>query len=200
MDDFHQLVYVTELKTQSALAILAIKELTSSIETIRDKSVPESDRFSHNLSSFRHIHSFLTHASNVSKLFWPMVSVEPPKKPDKLIKWQFTTNRGQELRTLYDIQPGNALENRELRNHMEHFDERLDEFLAERDNIIGQVVTADMIIGPVNSEIGGLKPDFFIRQYDPYDGIFTFRGIQYKVPVIDSAVVKVYKKSVELLQ
>ena len=51
--------------------------------------------------------------------------------------------RGAHLRQLLDVEEDHPLVSRELRNHLEHFDERLDRIVVERSGrrILGSVIT-----------------------------------------------------------
>lgn len=53
-------------------------------------------------------------AANVSRIFWP------PRR----------SSRGQQLRTLVGLPASHGMADRRLRNHIEHMDERLDDWLA----------------------------------------------------------------------
>ena len=59
----------------------------------------------------------LGHTAAISKYFWPAR------------KGALYAQRGQQLRTVYGIDDTSPLQNREVRNAIEHFDERLDKFM-----------------------------------------------------------------------
>jgi hypothetical protein len=61
----------------------------------------------------------LTHVAALSRFFWPVR------------KSALTQARGKRLRERFGIKEDSPLQSRELRNALEHFDERLDEFLVE---------------------------------------------------------------------
>ncbi|UGY27443.1 hypothetical protein HU675_0012150 [Bradyrhizobium septentrionale] len=67
------------------------------------------------------VHEALTHAASLSRFFWPARSqgVAPA--------------RGERLRHCFGIDHSSPLYGRELRNALEHFDERLDEYLLWND-------------------------------------------------------------------
>lgn len=67
-----------------------------------------------NLRIFDHIRLSLQMAANVSRMFWP-----PKNKA-----------RGEQLRGLTGLTEDHKLSNRTLRNHIEHLDERLDDWTA----------------------------------------------------------------------
>ena len=67
------------------------------------------------------IHEALTHASALSRFFWPVRN-----KPIHLA-------RAAKLRRAFAIEDSSPLKDRALRDALEHFDERLDIFLLEHD-------------------------------------------------------------------
>ncbi|MGE0234649.1 hypothetical protein [Methylocystis sp.] len=62
----------------------------------------------------------LTHAAALARFFWPMKS-----------KNKVTAARGKRLREAFALDDKSALADRELRNALEHFDERLDDYLVQ---------------------------------------------------------------------
>ncbi|HUB92903.1 MAG TPA: hypothetical protein VMB52_00175 [Verrucomicrobiae bacterium] len=87
------------------------------------------------------------------------------------------------LRESLHIADNSPLSNTDLRNHMDHYDERLDRWYKESQN----KNYADFIIGPVNS-IAGLTPTDMFRHYDPSTGHIIFWGEHYSVPTLIKAV------------
>ncbi len=99
---------------------------------------------------FGAIQAVLAAAGNASKLLWPGT-------PTRVIP-----DRGQVLRERLGIPDDSPLRNRRIRNHLEHFDERLEAFFANGDRS-----WSDIIVG---SEPGS-RPDYprtdYFRRYDP---------------------------------
>ena len=75
------------------------------------------------------------------------------------------------LRVLLDIDENNALSDRSLRNHFEHYDERIEDWLSTTHSS----VYVDQIIG---SPPGFLRdfPQNAHRSYDPSTQMLKFRG------------------------
>jgi hypothetical protein len=130
----------------------------------------------HTAEIFRNVHSMLTHTSNISRLLWPGDKVKPSRK-----------QRAQELRALIAVPDENhILSDRSLRDHLEHFDERLDAWVAR----------------------SGANPDFWqdfigswevianykamdenvMRHFDPCTKTFRFQGYPWDVAEMIDAV------------
>ena len=120
-----------------------------------------------------YVHAFVTIAGNVSKLLWPPSSNRDPKP----------VIRGHMLREHLGIKDDSALRDRTLRDHLEHFDSRLETWAATstRHNF------ADRNIGVVNG-ISGIDPGDVIRSYEPLTNSVHFRGADFPLEPIRDAL------------
>lgn len=146
--DFKEFVFIGEIVLQIKIAQRAADRLT----TVGGPYDP--------IEVLSLIQLILMAAANVSKILWP------PYKKYKA--------RGEYLRKLLVVNEGNILSDRTLRNHFEHYDERIDEWFAN----CPSKVYMDLEIGPIKSPFGN-EPRLFInkhRWYDPSTKILLFRG------------------------
>lgn len=181
MDNFLKRVYVMEVKSQATFATHAIMDLNESLKNLGDV---HGNRRIHS-EVFRQTHSFLTHASNVSRLFWPprlnKKKDEPTEDYEK--RSAFTKARGKALRELFAINEQSPLKNRDLRDHLEHYDERLDHWSNTSQN---RNICSDTI-GPPNA-ISGIAPTDTMRWFDPTTNSFLFRGEKYELQALVTEV------------
>jgi len=91
-------IYLGEIQTQITFAKRAFEEYLRALAASDVSSV------------FYHAHHFLIHATNI----------------DKLINVDASSFRGQYLASLFSGNSIDVKQFRRLRNHLEHFDERLD--------------------------------------------------------------------------
>lgn len=82
----------------------------------------EANRQHLNESPLLYAHAFLTHAGNASKLLWP----SPPYKRDHPYDHPARSRRASRMRQNLKVFDDSALKQRDLRNHFEHLDERLE--------------------------------------------------------------------------
>lgn len=122
----------------------------------------------------RILHDALTHSAAVSRFFWPS------RKSDPL-----TAYRGEKLRTIYDVDETSALFNRDLRNELEHFDEKLDDWLKKMPvgPIIASPVFADHTI--VDDGFGHA-----FKIVDPENDIFVILGRKYEFGSISREIAR----------
>jgi len=95
----------------------------------------------------------------VSRYFWPVEKV--------------SKKRGEELRCQYNVRDNSPLKSRDLRNAIEHFDERLDQYFSG--SIVGTVIPH--YLGPEPPQLQ-VKPHFF-RAYFTDTGVFELLDHRY---------------------
>ncbi len=112
------------------------------------------------------LQNIVLNSAALSRYFWPV---------RKNHHW-----RGEQLREVFQIDENSALHSRDLRNAIEHFDEKLDTYLER--GIVGQILPE--YIGPF-SESSGI-PIHIFRGYYVDIGVFQLLDNQYEVqPIID---------------
>ena len=102
-----------------------------------------------------------------------------------------TSSGGEPLREILLIPSNHAVQSRPLRDHFDHFDERLDDW-AERSknrNIIHR------LLGP-RSAVGGdaIADEDIIHHYDPATKIYAFRGEKFDVQAIATGLNDLYAR------
>ena len=174
-------VYLSELESQSLMALNAISVLDkiAALHPQQFRDMTSEQRLEINKEYFRSVHSFLTHLSNISRLMWPPALspkqncfCDKPRAMGLACSTCVARMRSAEiLSALNIVDPEHVLKNRTLRDHLEHFDERLDHWMqtSERRNYVQDYIGA-------KGGIQGLEESDMMRQYDPASGNFTFRG------------------------
>ena len=114
--EFENLIYLQEVKTQCSSVLFALEQFNKRLQEftqpgkLEDRNTPSSE-------VFRALHSILTHAANVSRLLFPN------RKRD-----EYAQQRGKKLRDVLGVDDDSPIADRSLRNHLEHYDERLDQW------------------------------------------------------------------------
>ncbi len=158
MEPFFQTYYLGELECQCVHALRAAARLDACIrEECQDVS-----------ALFFELHALLSHVASASRILWP-----PQTRAN-----QRALDRGAHLRAVLTVPEDHPVRSRKLRNHLEHYDERLDAWIQESQH---HNIATD-IVGPVGS-FGGTKmsqSDVF-RQFDPATCSFIFRGEEFSI-------------------
>jgi len=148
-----EMVFISEIVLQSKIAKLSAKRLPTTYDNF--------DR----IEVWCSIQSILVAAANVSKILWP-----PNKK---------YAARGKKLRELLNISNDNILHNRDLRNHFEHYDERIEDWFKGKSS----AVYSDLEINPFKS-IWGNIPTNKHRSYNPLTKTLSFRNESFNLAAV----------------
>jgi hypothetical protein len=145
-----EIVFLSEIVRQAEIAKLSATRL-------------KSEHYETNsLEIWCSLQSILIASSNVSKILWPS------RKKSK--------ERGKKLRSMLAIENGNLLEKRGLRNHFEHYDERIDDWFKTNQS----TVYIDSKIEPFEPGISSFK-QFAHREYNPLTKVLIFRGEKFDI-------------------
>lgn len=148
-----EMVFISEIVLQSKIAELAAERL-SAIK-------PNSDQ----IEVWSSIQSILVAAGNVSKILWPSNKA--------------SAERGERLRELLQVDDNNILADRSLRNHFEHYDERIEDWFNKQ----ASAVYSDLAVDPFKT-IWGNIPTNHHRAYDPLTQTLTFRGVSFELAAV----------------
>lgn len=147
-----EMVFIGEIVLQSKIAELAAKRLSASKDS--------SDQ----IEVWSSIQTILVAAGNVSKILWPAKEY---------------AERGERLREVLKVYDNNILSDRSLRNHFEHYDERIEDWFKKQSS----AVYSDLAIDPFKS-IWGNVPSNHHRTYDPLTQTLTFRGESFDLAAV----------------
>jgi hypothetical protein len=147
--------------------------------------------------AFAAVQSVLAAAAMVSKLLWP----QPPTRqvdgseltPEQESERRVAIERGRFLRTELGIRSVPVLESRRVRNAIEHFDQRLDSFLASKEGMIVDLniaAKATFIVG------GNVR---YLRHLDPYAGTVSVLDDEVSIQELFSEFGKVAKSASDWL-
>lgn len=178
MDDFLLRIYLDQAKDECERAFSAISALNEEVSSNGHRD------------PFGPAQSLVHHAAAVSRIFWP------PGGRDKHAR-QRAQRRGELLRKAIDIKEGHPVQARNLRDHFEHFDERLDDW-AERSKNRNIVHT---LLGPRSSITGNAVSDEdIIHHYDPQTKIYAFRGEKFDIQQLADGLSDIYGRVGEKLR
>ncbi len=157
-------IFQREIERQYRFAIITFQDLQKKLQA-RD-----IDRIWYS------IQSFLVAAGNVSKLLWPPSAHIP--------------NRAKELKNSLGMDDSSPLAPRIFRNHLEHFDERLEDWVlsSKRKNFV------DSNVGPTGM-ISGIDPEDCLRNFDTTKNTINFRSDEYNLKPMVDAIIELHGKA-----
>lgn len=171
MDFVLETVYLHQVKQECLACYAAIAAFNLSI-----KRESTDDPFNHAMT-------FIHRAASVSRIFWP------PKNSFNKASNQRAQKRGKHLSASLGIHDNHSIRSRTLRDHLEHFDERLDEWAEQSvcKNIIHKLLGS-------KQEVLGLDDNDIILHYDPATKIFAFRGQPFNLTELANGIVDIHQK------
>lgn len=167
-DEHIKRMFVTEIAWQCDLALCSVAGLRQSLAALRSPSEERADTQALRENVWLSLQSLLIPASNISKMFWNSKEHIP--------------GRGEVLRTALGVGEDSPLRSRYLRNHFEHYDERLEDWAlkSKNRNLI------DNLIGSPSAIQLGTEPTDYHRVFDPSTFTAWFWGNEYPLqPIIE---------------
>ncbi|SRR6266566_1449275 len=170
-------IFQNELAKQCEFALEANHDMRGTLYPLNTK------RF------FYSLQAFLVASANISKLLWPSTPMKrkcPNCRQKLLLAVPLLPARGADLRKSLNISSRSALRSRTLRNHFEHFDERIEGWAnsSSRHNFV------DSNIG---YSISGVDPADFMRNFDPSNWTATFQGKAFPLDPLVKEIKSVYE-------
>lgn len=170
-------VFLEELSHRCELCFAAVSDLNAAVASKGGRDL------------FRPATEFICQAAMISKILWP------PGNRDRKVRDR-AIRRGEALRAALEIEGDHPIKDRTLRDHFEHYDERLDAWAEEsrNKNIVRKMV------GP-RSAVGGdaIGDGDIIEHYDPATKKLAFRGEHFDMQVLADTVQDIYKRTQALL-
>lgn len=120
------------------------------------------------------LQNIIINVGGISRFFWPSKNIGYYKV------------RAKKLREVYDIKNSSVLRNRSMRNHIEHFDEKLDDFLKEFINgsVMQKYVGETSFVA--NREV-------FFRAYFYDTKTFKMFNVEYKIESILAEIRRIHQ-------
>lgn len=177
MDKSAERIYLTELITQCQYAIAAVERMNPLLAVIGSPAPPTNEV----PEFFREAADLLQRAALASKLLWP-----PGGRPGSRERAE---RRGHDLRASLGLDSDGAhpLRSRTLRDHLEHYDERIDDWAAASPS--RRMV--DHLVGP-RRVLDKLRPIItdsdVMRHFDPETKRFIFRGDAFDIQELVRAI------------
>jgi hypothetical protein len=177
----HEAFYIKSMLFNAIAAASSIEQINAVMHVVRENS-PEDPLSALPVAYLlEHLQNLVLHAAALSRYFWPSREQH---------EW-----RGEQLRQAFAIDEGSALKSRDLRNAIEHFDERLDLYL--QDGLTGEIIPE--YVGPSPVGQGGPAMHLF-RAYFVDTGDFELLGRRFSIPAIAGEVLRIRARLEEMDQ
>lgn len=165
----HEAFYIEAMHFNTTSALDSASNVQAALEAGALYSPDSSEWQESALAIVNGVQAIALQAGAVSRYLWPS-----SKKPLHLA-------RGERLRIGLGVRDDSSLYNRDLRNALEHFDERLDAFCQNL--VAGRILPT--YLGPLGEEPE--VPTFLFRAYYTDVGVFEVIGKRFEMtPILDA--------------
>ncbi|WP_157651921.1 hypothetical protein [Burkholderia ubonensis] len=171
----YQAFYVQSMLFNSTSAVRSILRLDNIFEKLDGRPPAEGDVPARTI--LNEFQNMVLQAGALSRYFWPV-----PKASS------IHQQRGRFLREVFSFGEESVLCNRDLRNALEHFDERLDKYLKE--GIAGIILPEYVGHRLTNDGI----PGHFFRAYFTDEGAFCLLGEEFLMQPLAEALIGVHNR------
>jgi hypothetical protein len=120
----YEVFYIESLLFNTTSALASATWFSSELNRLAASDTDEVDETFNSEDMLDNLQNIIVQGAAVSRYFWPVRSGHEA--------------RAEQLRAAFDVDDASPLRSRDLRNAIEHFDERLDKYLAE--GIVGRIV------------------------------------------------------------
>lgn len=160
----HEAFYIDTMLFNTTAAATSVDAVAGTLEAVERGELARGDMDAD--AFLNHLQNIVLQGASLSRFFWP---VRPGHE-----------GRGEHLRTSLGVTDASQLKNRDLRNALEHFDERLDRYLQA--NVVGYILPR--YVGPTLESDG--VPSHLFRAYFFDRGVFSLLGQEYEMqPLVD---------------
>lgn len=167
----YEAFYINGMLFNAQSAFRSIVRISHAFENLPEAAMEKGlDRLlTHNI--LNELQNIIVHGAALSRYFWPARKGHG--------------ERGVHLRESLNIDESSPLFSRDLRNAIEHFDERLDRYLS--DGIVGVVIPA--YVGPKPSDDG--VPGHLFRAFFTDVGIFRLLDSDHAMNPIVAEIIRI---------
>ena len=170
---FYEIFYIHSMLFNSASAVQSLMYLSEPLaELAKNRQQPPDDFDDDDV--LNHLQNVVLQAGAVSKYCFP------PRKGHEA--------RAETIKLALGVSDSSPLANRDLRNAMEHFDERLDEYLSQ--GVFGHFFPQYVGPEPEPNQV----PSHIFRAFYVDNDTFELLGIRYSFNPIATEILRVHKE------
>jgi hypothetical protein len=196
MDNWKLGVFIREIDYQTEVFNSAAADFNAAFKKLSPRNDDAPEQW---VRLFSSLQLMLVSAGMISKLLWPsppsLDQRGQPVEGEARRRFDLTIARGRAVRRALRVRSIPILERRQMRNAIEHFDDRLDEFLdgPQRfwvvDQNVGRPEDVSVVMPP------GDKPLKFMRHFNPETRIASIMDDEINVQELADAVAELQDKA-----
>lgn len=166
--------YIHAMLFNTRSAVASIQWVNAALEQLSSDESGDALALLDKRSMLCELQNIILQAAALSRYFWPVR--------------QGHEARAKQLRAAFDVADENPLKDRDLRNEIEHFDERLDSYLQT--GIAGYIFPE--FVGPFPKSDG--VPTHIFRAYYVDAGLFELLGKCYEIEPLAREILRMHDR------
>lgn len=170
----YEAFYIRAMLFSTRSAVASIESVSTALEELSSDLSGDALARLDASAMLGELQNIILQAAALSRYFWPVR--------------QGHEARGSQLRTALDVADDNPLKNRDLRNEIEHFDEKLDAYLS--DGLAGYIIPEFVGALPENDGV----PTHIFRAYYLDVGLFEMLGKRYEVEPLANEILRIHDR------
>jgi hypothetical protein len=168
----YEAFYIQAMLFNTRSAMASIARVSTALEKIQDDARGDPTHHLDTNGLLNELQNMILQAAALSRYFWPVR--------------QGHEARAKQLREAFGVTDDNPLRNRDLRNEIEHFDEKLEAYLSE--GIAGCIFPE--FVGPLPENDG--VPAHIFRAYFLDAGLFEMLGKRYEIEPLAGELLRLH--------
>jgi hypothetical protein len=162
-----EMLYIVSMRFITESAMRSAEAVTTAIDRARaDFSYTDPE------PTLNHLQNILAMGAALSRYFWPVRAGHE--------------NRGKILRRSFNVTDSSPLKSRDVRNEIEHFDEKLDIYLSK--GVVGVIVAHYVGPSPKSSQV----PSHFFRAYYTDRDVFEVLGKRFTIQPLVAEIARIH--------
>lgn len=170
----YEVFYIHSMLFNTASAVRSFERVSEAFQKISEDESADAVASVDDDDILNNLQNIVVQGAALSRYFWPVRKGHGA--------------RAELLRTACGVTDENALKSRDLRNAIEHFDEKLDDYLAH--GIVGNIFP--QYVGPLPPRDG--VPKHIFRAYYTDVVVFELLGKQYEIEPIAREITRLHRR------
>lgn len=174
----YEAFYIDSMLFSSSSAAESVHAVADALAAISRGTLDRADLVEDAL--LNQLQNLVLHGAALSRFFWPV------RKGHEA--------RGEQLRTALAVTDASPQRSRDLRNALEHFDERLDAYLQA--GVVGHILPRYVGRTPASPGV----PSHFFRAFYVERGVFALLGDEYEIQPLADEIGRIHNLLLDCLE
>jgi hypothetical protein len=170
----YEVFYISSMQFNCQSAVRSIARVSAGFEQLSSEHTLEDIEARPSEKILNELQNVVIQGAALSRYFWPVRNGHK--------------GRAEHLRRAFSVTESSALFDRDLRNGIEHFDERLDKYLDS--DLVGYVFPEFVGSRPRGNDV----PGHFFRAYFIDTGVFRLLDKEYAVAPLAQEILRLHDK------